>query len=372
VKRRRKPFAFERLESRLTFAGNVTANVVGEDLIVVGDDLANSLTLGQSGPGSFILFGENNANPHDTLINGKGTTTGVVFNGVTGSVVIDLGAGDDRFQTDFQSTSIEIGKALVLDAGSGNDAFFYVGLRSLRVGTQLVANLGDGHDRFISVFTTVGTDHIVHGGPGNDYVLVQVGTARNVAIHTGDGFDSARVLSFRVGNCLLLDGGNGGDLLEISDVTLFNDTAIFGRAGGDAIYVNRCNAAKSLLINGGSDFGYLEIQKWSWLKGSTYLINEGPTQINVDSSVLTRLEILVGPGSDLVSIRRCSVDALFASLGQGNDGFTLIATRVSQGGRIDGQGGFDVFAQGDNVVANLEVADFVFFPPPQSLTAQSA
>jgi hypothetical protein len=39
---------------------------------------------------------------------------------------------------------------------------------------------------------------------------------------------------------------------------------------------------------------------------------------------------------------------------------------VSTSARLDGQGGFDVFTQGDNVLTNVEIVGFEFFPPPQS------
>jgi hypothetical protein len=43
VQRRRNNFTLEPLESRLALAGNVTAVRVGDDLVITGDEQANSL-----------------------------------------------------------------------------------------------------------------------------------------------------------------------------------------------------------------------------------------------------------------------------------------------------------------------------------------
>jgi hypothetical protein len=367
VKRFCNTLSFERLESRLVLAGNITASQVGEDLVIVGDDLANSLTLGQSGAGSFTLSGMNRDFVHDTTVNGQNTgTSAVVFNGVTGNVVIRLGNGDDQIQTDRNSLQIEIGKALVIDAGAGNDQLAYLHTRSVRIGTQLVVNLGDGHDHFNGLFITAGTDQIVYGESGNDTIIVQGGTARNVAIHSGDGFDAAHVVAFQVLNSLLLDGGNEGDHLVLIYSSLANDSAVVGGSGGDAIYVSFTASTRTFLINGGADFAYIEI-KQSSLAGNCYVVNEGPTQINFDLARFKRLEIFVGPQGDSILLTRCAVEELFASLGEASDLFTILATQVTQRARIDGQGGFDVFGQGDNVVTGFEVLGFEYFLPPRSL-----
>lgn len=366
MKRYRSTLSFERLESRLVMAGNIQATQVGEDLIIEGDEFSNSLFLDQSSFGSFALFGRPYAQPDDTTINGQDTTAApVVFHGVTGNVVIQLSGGDDRFSISaFQQPVFQVGKALVIDTGAGNDSVSISGF-SIRIGTQFVVDLGDGHDSFSAINIGAGNDQVIRGGPGNDSISLSSSSSRDLAIHSGEGFDAVRIESCQIRNSTLLDGGSEADRLETFNCDFGNDSAIFGQEGGDAIFVRAMRPLKTLLVNAGSGFGYIEV-KQSLLDGNTYLINEGPTQINVDASRFNRLEIFVGPEGDSVSITRCAVEELFASLGEASDAFTLIATRVNQRGRIDGQGGFAVFAQGDNVVSNLEVVGFEYFPPPQS------
>jgi hypothetical protein len=48
----------------------------------------------------------------------------------------------------------------------------------------------------------------------------------------------------------------------------------------------------------------------------------------------------------------------------------IVQSRVNRRVRLDGQGGFDLVAQGGNVLTNLEVAGFEFFPSPQTFAPQ--
>jgi hypothetical protein len=269
---------------------------------------------------------------------------------------------------------VVINKALVIDAGAGNDwvRFIGVALFSLQIGTQCVVNLGDGHDRFNGAFTHTASDHIIHGGAGNDEILLQASTGRDVAIHAEEGFDGVSVLGVQMTNSLLVDGGSEADRIELRFVNVANDSAVFGRSGGDAIFVKSTRAARTFLVNGGADFGYIEIHEQSSFDGNTYLINEGPGQINVLICRFNRLEIITGPNGDSASISRCVVEELFASLGEASDACILVQSRVNRRVRLDGQGGFDLVAQGGNVLTNLEVVGFEFFPSPQSFAPQLA
>ena len=84
---------FESVEPRYLMAGNVTATQVGDDLVLVGDNLANSLSIRQGIPGQFSIRGE------DTTVNSGDTTSSpVAFTGITGNVVIRLSGGNDRLK----------------------------------------------------------------------------------------------------------------------------------------------------------------------------------------------------------------------------------------------------------------------------------
>jgi hypothetical protein len=362
VKRRRTCLTIERLESRMALAGNITAIMVGDDLVITGDEQGNDLIFSTPSLGStydWALSG------NDTTINGIDTSQEPVpFSGVIGNVVIRTGAGDDRLSVNGFLPMLTIQKALIVDMGLGSDAAHLFGGQ---IRNQVVVQLGDGHDTFSATHYGVSADMIVRGGLGNDSIKVLLSSSRDLAIDAGEGFDHVRVESSQLRNSTLLDGGAEGDRLEIFNSDLPNDSAIFGGEGGDAIFASLARPQKTLLINGGAGFAYIEVRQ-SLLGTSTYIINEGPTQIDIDGSQLKRLEVFTSPMGDSVSITRCSVDELFASLGESSDAFKLIANRVNQRGRIDGQGGFDVFTQGDNVLTNLEVVGFEFFPPPQSFT----
>jgi hypothetical protein len=333
--------------------------------VIVGDGENNSLSIEQIQAPSIYLFGNYTDLTHDTKINGQDTTTApVVFDNVLGNVFVLLAAGDDRFSI-FRPLSVTVNKVLVIDTDVGNDSVLFA-RGQVQVGTQMVVDLGDGDDFLLVTRTDVLGDQIIRGGPGNDGISVQQCASRDLAIYAREGFDSVFVYYHAVGNSMLLDGGTDADHFSVRYSALANDSAIFGREGADAIYVSSSLPHRTLIIDGGGDFGYIEIR--DVYQFNTYVINEGPAQIRIDGSSFNRLEIIVSRYSDSVWITRCSIEELFAFLGEASDEFRLIATRVNRRGRIDGQGGFDLFAQGGNVVTNLEVIGFEFFPPPQSFT----
>jgi hypothetical protein len=366
--RRRNSLAIERLENRLALAGNITVTQVGADLIILGDELSNSLTLTTTSTGMWALSGRISAQPVDTTINEQDTTdTPVLVSPPTGSLVVRLGDGNDRFDIFVFDSPLRIQTSFVVETGKGDDTAQFIGVSAASVGTATTIELGDGSDHLSLGGFGIGTDTIIRGGSGNDSINVSRGSCRDLVIHADEGYDAVRVEFAQIRNSTLVNGGADGDRVELVRTDFANDSAVFGNHGGDAIFVLGARPHKSLFINAGPDFAYIQIRQ-SILGTSTYVINEGPTQTDIDGSQFKRLEIFVGPEGDSVTITRCTVEEFFASLGESSDAFKLIANRVNQRGRIDGQGGFDVFTQGDNVLTNVEVVGFEFFPPPQSFT----
>jgi hypothetical protein len=346
----------EFLEARCMMAGNVTATQTGPDLELVGDDLGNVISIRQSAPGAFAVFGE------DTTVNGSAaSSTPVEFTGVTGSISVRLHGGDDRLIMVQHDAPIDIGEGLIIETGDGNDHVQLASFRLFTTGSALVVDLGTGNDGLVERSVIIGTDHVVQGGPGNDSILMEgASPRRNMAVHLGDGYDAMRYLGSVVTNSLLIDGGADADLLQLQHVVMYNDSAVFGRDGADLIQTEQLRAYGTFLVNSGADFGYIEVKIAGFFR-DCYLIGEGPTQGLIEFSRIVRLEIITGPVGDSFSLDRCVVDNFFAALGEASDRLAIVSSRIDVRGRLDGQGGFDVFHGRGNILTNVEWLNFEHF-----------
>src|SRR5688500_5585091 len=113
----------EGLEPRRFLAGNVTAVVTAESLVLAGDALDNSVSIEQSEPGTFIVSGGFS----NTTINGG--TDPLTFTGVRRDVRFAAGGGLDSLSlqhSDFFSP-VAIGRDLVVSGASGaaNEVFIF-------------------------------------------------------------------------------------------------------------------------------------------------------------------------------------------------------------------------------------------------------
>ncbi len=86
---------FESLETRRCMAGNVTAALVGGDLVVEGDADANTISIVEGAvDGEFIVLGGDDADGAATNVNGAPNGLAVV-SGVSGSLIVRLREGND-------------------------------------------------------------------------------------------------------------------------------------------------------------------------------------------------------------------------------------------------------------------------------------
>lgn len=127
----------EALEHRDNPAGTVTSTLVNGVLTITGDDAANQIEIVfppvSSGGGVSIsaLDGE--------TLNGEG------FSGVIKSIIIDMGGGNDRITTSFNS-DVNIGTGLIkIDMGDGDNVFDWSNMSSINCGALTYIG-GDGDD----------------------------------------------------------------------------------------------------------------------------------------------------------------------------------------------------------------------------------
>lgn len=281
MSRKNRPSAhrlgFESLEGRLLMAGNVTASVVGGDLILTGDSQDNSAQIvqvmqgGQPIAGSYFVFGSNG-----TTISG-----GQSFTNVNDDIKINMHGGSDR---------------IVLGNGSNNANFI--------VPDDLEIDMGDGDDTVVLNRISVRDDATIRTGVGADNVNISASIGGLAGVNSGD-------------NNLTIDTGNNAD----------------------AVFMQNTFVRRNLTINTGTDNSVDSVSLFRMNIGDDAIINTGDGADNVmlfRVVVTDDLILNTQGGADFVSIDQCQVDELFADLGGGNDRLELTNTvgrrKVLQGG----------------------------------------
>jgi hypothetical protein len=177
--------------------GDVTVLIDAEgDVIVTGDDQANEIDHGAEGKLAIT------PRPGTTV---NGSSEPFLLPPVRGRYLVDLGAGNDRFET---STVLRPGSEI--RTGDGDD----------RV---LVGNSGAG-----------GSGILIDTGAGDDFVDVQDSGFSILRIFTRDGADEVQLV-FAFPDAVVVHTGDGDDLLEMFDCTFDGPVTLFGGPGADEI-----------------------------------------------------------------------------------------------------------------------------------------
>jgi hypothetical protein len=203
-------------------AGNITAALVGNDLVITGDAQSNALAIvGTANAGEFVVTGVNDGDGVATNINGV-PNDAVTISGVSGNLLITLAAGDDQITI----SDADVPADLVIDLGDGHDEA-YVGL--------------------ILQPVTVGNDLTVHTAEGADYVSVtDVALTRDLLIDATATANRAiphyyELANVYVGRDATLVLGNRGGSMTIERTTVvedlildnFSDRASFSQNASD-------------------------------------------------------------------------------------------------------------------------------------------
>jgi hypothetical protein len=335
MQRRRRGF-IERLEPRHLMAGHLTATLQGANLVIEGDDLANTLAISSSAPARVILrgFAPDERITDITTINLFSNT--VQFENVTGAIIVRMRGGDDRL---FLTGGSFLGP-LTVDLGIGNDRA-EIGRDTLRLLSSFNAQLGLGDDVYLQTGTSVLQYQSIAGGPGGDVITVIASSVGGGFSINGDaGFDGIRVERTSVGSFTGITGGDDGDRIEAVFSAFAAGVSILGGAGGDLVELVGSRFSTTLFVALEADFGAVTV-RGSIVAGDCWLTSAGRGNITFQSSRANRLEIASGPSSDTVIVDRSALDMLFVRLGEGNDVLRVTGNEIARGGLFDGQGGID-------------------------------
>jgi hypothetical protein len=235
---------FETLETRQMLAGNVTAEVVGDDLVINGDKFSNQIHIIDNGDGVDVV-GSNNTRINGVL-NGY-----AAFNQITGDLKIRMGGGNDRVFVD------DVGKSAFSDGdGKGNEVL-----------GQIIIMGGYGRDG-ITVRSTFDDFPVInglriYGGPARDRVrLIGVDVADSDAVtdlfvSLGGGHDTFvvesddDVFNSDIRGNLVIDAGAGNDALRLTHVTVFDNLRVLLRGGADRLAFEHSTFAFDVQVYGG-------------------------------------------------------------------------------------------------------------------------
>ncbi len=223
--------ASENLETRWVLAGNVLAQMVGNDLRLTGSSDADSVQLLVAG-NSVVLRATNgstiNGSANDFVVRSGSTQT-------PGNVIVDLFGGNDTFAI---ANTVGVRGAVDVDMGDGDDTF---GLHNAGISGFLYANLGEGNNGLSILTSDIARDATFVSGGGNDvFSLKSSVVGRILDISSGAGNDSVVIegtggTNRVVGKATSLRLGDGDDNFVATTGMFCRDVFLDMGAGNDFV-----------------------------------------------------------------------------------------------------------------------------------------
>lgn len=210
---------YGRFESRRLLAGNVQAFVDDGILLLVGDGLANEISLTTSPAGGATVTGVG------TTINGG--TAAVNIDPGFGNLTADLAGGDDRLRVD-----------------------------GFAVGDHFSVFGGDGADR-VTIRTLHAKNVHIETGAGDDVMDLQLTTRKSAHIDLGEGVDIVSLAGVRTGRNLKVFAGGGNDTVHIGGSTIGRKLRVESGAGNDEVLLaaqTRVRKRTQIALEAGDDF----------------------------------------------------------------------------------------------------------------------
>jgi hypothetical protein len=339
----RSKLGFEPLERKQMLAGDALVSVVNGNLLVEGDAEANSIviTAGEA-EGTLVIQGFDGTNVQfaDAEPTDPPTPeTGLVVEGVTKHVRVNLGGGDDTLVIH----DAEFRRSLTISTGAGED--------DVRIGA---AEDVEGELSEDAANVTVRGVLSIGAGEDNDEVVVGNAAAAAVSVFTDGGDDTvtlgledaasgasadgddAATLRARFGVSVAL--GDGADVATLQDVSARGGVFVGGGDGADTVNLADVRAAV-LAVRGGGD--------------------ESTDMVSVESLEIAHAGLDLGDGADELSIVDSAFKSLAVGMGGGDDSLSMSAVTARRVLLAGGEGAGDELSDaGDNTIGRLTVVGF--------------
>lgn len=245
--------SFQQLENRALMAGDLSAKVVGGDLVISGGVLSNGVQITAGAvPGTVRVEGLPRAG-FTTKINHQSAP--LTFH-VSRNLVIDLGDGDNLVKAD----GLRLPGSLRINTGSGSDT---LKINGSSIGRDVILDTGAGNDRAELTNDVVKGRVEARQRHGDDYFallgsqvggVVDIDTSWNadrlelrdsrfssdLRIHSDAVFAPTRVTltNVQVKQTLRVQTGNGDDNIRLTDVSAHKLKVLTG-AGVDHVMQER-------------------------------------------------------------------------------------------------------------------------------------
>lgn len=375
----RRLFA-ERLEDRALLAGDIAAAVVDGSLVITGDAQANGLSISQLDASTYALSAFE-LNGSATTLNGS--TDVQVFTGVTADIDANLGGGDDllvvgndlaasaTLATQLSGQTITIAASaqipapgidpvqtaiagdLNVEMGTGDDNLAV----SVDVGGSADLRTSIGHDAVVVASADVAEDLIINTNSGDDSVEVTANVGDLLFVNTDVGVDSIEISGSAAAKAFI-DAGLDADDVTVIDSSTELDTTIFTRTGDDTIDIDGY-AAANLIVNGGQGNNSIEIDDViadANLVVTTYLGSD-IVAIGADAAVdvATNLLVTLGGGNDSLNLSGAVGNNLLVFAGAGNDNLSLTDVSVGSTAYVAAGLGADIVT-----LVNVDATDRLF------------
>jgi len=301
--------AFEQLEPRQLLAGNVTAGVQGQMLLILGDDDANGVTVTYNATDKTYRVIGKDAGGSPTTVNGLDTSqaANIVPLGGVKQVAVYLHAGDDELTVGSpQAVDTVIARWLSIHMGDGNDKVT-LGTAgnvpggsapvttSLRTGTGVTVDLGGGNDQLSLAQTDIGLSLRVIAGEGDDDVIF-------ATEFTPTGSSTADLFPVRVRGHAKIVLGGGADELDMKNVVVGGDLRITDFSGPANIALHNLTVGKQLDIDTGNEVDSIAIDLVH--AGQLSVDTNGAVDdVDVTKSRFRSMNVKLGGGRDTMLVR---------------------------------------------------------------------
>lgn len=333
-----KRLSVERLENRELMAGDVSAAVQGQMLVITGDAEANGIVLTYSSASQSYRVSGTVQDSGQTTINGLDDTTsaaGVEFSGVK-QVYVGLGAGDDDFQVGSPAAvDTVIQQWLTIDMGDGDDNVVLGAAgnapsgaapiaRSLSVGTSLNVDLGAGDDHLSIANTSVGFKLNITAGDGDDHIDFDTE-------FTPQGATTPTIFPVQVRNNAFISLGGGADELTLKNASIQGSLMILDGAGAADMTLSNVNVKKRIDIH----------------------TSDEADQIDLTFVRARQIAMNTNGGVDDVHLDNCKFTTMNLKLGAARDHLVMNHTRTSLAAHIDGEAQGSAFIAANNGLHGL-------------------
>ena len=369
---------FERLEDRSMLAGDVTIDLVANNLLITGDNSANALAITDTGT-ALVITGIQGGTPSQTQLQ---SNTGVVIvsdvatipkASLTGDIYINLFNGRDELSFDgVNLTGDMITSKLKVNMGVGNDRITFGSTARNDFRGDVTLDLDEGDDTLtmdgFEVHAVNEGSLFIFSGFGDDTITIGANDDNTIEgdfnIDTGTGDDIVAVDRTNAFADFSIDTSGGADTVDLGreNLTNFLDSAVQVRGNliidtgitGDTVRLDAVLVVQHMLISTGDG-------------DDTVILGDNPASPvaendQVGPSARGDIVVTTGQHDDSVTINLTTgANAALINLGlvASRDNNTLVLRNSSFNNDVAIVGGFDVDTidiDALNIVTNLYIA----------------